>query len=179
MGDARDGAAALDAAAVFRLRGSDEAGDRPIAVVPARIAARLRARQHQPAQQFGDGVGIDAAPDIARGQGAQFDVEVLAGDDAADEFGVLAQLLAGLDRAAAGRGRGGPSQILSNSSRAVDRLALDDLDAVGWFAADRAEKVGLRQGPAFAREDAAIRAVEAAHQRPPPVGCKCRARPGT
>ena len=51
----------------------------------------------------------------------------------------------------------------------IDRLALDDLDAMQRVVIGAAEKVGLGEFPAFGRSPAADRAVDARHQ-PRPSG---------
>jgi len=38
----------------------------------------------------------------------------------------------------------------------VDRLAFDHLNPMRWIMVDAAEVIALREGPAFAREDASF-----------------------
>src|SRR4051794_34131483 len=145
----RNGTAALHTTAVFRLSGFDDAGDRLIAICPTCVAGSLRVRQHQAAEQFGDGIGPDPAADVARGQRTQLRVITLATDDKTDEFRVLARLLAGAVGIASGAAFRLADSDYIKLIEQVDTGSLDDLDAMVTAAGEAPVVVGLRQRPAL------------------------------
>jgi hypothetical protein len=123
-------------------------------------------RQHEAVESRLDGFSGHTAADVARGQGAQFSVELLAGHDATDQLGITARFAAAIADARAAsaprRGARRPDRDPVQLVEAIDRLAVDDFDPVRGRAVEVAEVITLTGRPAFTRKDAAIKTVEAA-----------------